>query len=124
MENLSGSTDAVGTFAFRSANPVSVRVKGIDRLNIPGSFVVTLLSDGEPVAQRYFFQPKTPRKCPTCVKNGIINLDFRMPQEQLVDRALSVRIDVPGHSEEIGTAFPLVQAGNPTVNARLLVEDA
>ncbi|OKJ09283.1 tyrosinase family protein [Kitasatospora sp. CB01950] len=124
MENLSGSTDAASPFAFRSTDPVSVRVKGIDRLNIPGSFVVTLLSNDEPVAKRFFFQPKTPRKCPTCVKHGIINLDFRLPQEQILDRQLSVRIDVPGHSDEIGTAFPLAQAGNPTVNARLLVQDA
>ncbi|MFF0033832.1 tyrosinase family protein [Streptomyces avermitilis] len=124
MENLSGSIDAARTFSFRSSDPVSVRVKGIDRLNIPGSFSVTLLADCEPVAARFFFQPKEPRRCETCVKNGIINLDFRMPQEELLDKALSVRIDVAGHSDEIGTAFPLSQAGNPTINARLLVGEA
>ncbi|MFQ6195502.1 tyrosinase family protein [Streptomyces sp. NPDC000405] len=124
MENLSGSIDAARTFSFRSSDPVSVRVKGIDRLNIPGSFSVTLLADGEPVAARFFFQPKEPRRCETCVKNGIINLDFRMSREELVDKALSVQIDVPGHSDEIGTVFPLSQAGNPTINARLLVGEA
>ena len=41
-----------------------------------------------------------------------------------LDRTLSVRIDVPQHAEEVGTGFPLAQAGNPTINARLLVEDA
>ncbi|MEU1824729.1 tyrosinase family protein [Streptomyces abikoensis] len=124
MENLSGSIDAARTFSFRSSDPVSVRVKGIDRLNIPGSFSVTLLADGEPVAARFFFQPKEPRRCETCVKNGIINLDFRMSREELVDKTLSVQIDVPGHSDEIGTVFPLSQAGNPTINARLLVGEA
>ncbi|MGA5822881.1 tyrosinase family protein [Kitasatospora sp. NPDC094028] len=124
MENLSGSIDAARTFAFRSSDPVSVRVKGIDRLNIPGSFSVTLLADAEPIASRFFFQPNNPRGCETCMKNGVINLDFRMPQAQLIDRTLSVRIDVAGHSDEIGTAFPLSQAGNPTVNARLLVGEA
>jgi tyrosinase len=124
LENLSGSIDAARTFAFQSANPVSVRVKGIDRLNIPGSFVVSLLADGEPVAKRFFFQPDDPRSCATCVQHGIVNIDFRMTQGQLLDRTLSVRIDVPGHSEEIGTAFPLAQAGNPTINARLLVQEA
>ncbi|WP_316528361.1 tyrosinase family protein [Kitasatospora brasiliensis] len=123
LENLSGSIDAARTFAFRSSDPVSVRVKGIDRLNIPGSFVVSLLADGEPVAKRYFFQPDDPRRCATCVKHGIVNIDFRMTQDQLLDRTLSVRIDVPGHAG-IGTAFPLAQAGNPTVNARLLVQEA
>ncbi|MER7584363.1 tyrosinase family protein [Kitasatospora sp. NPDC097691] len=124
MENLSGSIDAARTFAFRSSDPVSVRVKGIDRLNIPGSFSVTLLADGEPIAARFFFQPNNPQGCETCKKNGIINLDFRMSQDEILDKALSVRIDVPGHGEEIGTAFPLSQAGNPTINARLLVGEA
>ncbi|GAA2812116.1 tyrosinase family protein [Kitasatospora aburaviensis] len=124
MENLSGSIDAARTFAFRSDSPVSVRVKGIDRLNIPGSFIVSLLADGEPVAKRYFFQPDDPRSCETCVQYGIVNLDFRLTQERLLDRALTVRIDVPGRSEEIGTSFPLSRAGNPTINARLLVGEA
>ncbi|WP_395292272.1 hypothetical protein ACF9IK_00650 [Kitasatospora hibisci] len=55
---------------------------------------------------------------------GIVNLDFRLRQEQLLDRTLTVRIDVPGRSEQIGTAFPLSRAGNPTINARLLVGEA
>ncbi|MFJ3788683.1 tyrosinase family protein [Kitasatospora sp. NPDC090091] len=124
MENLSGSMDAARTFSFRSASPVSVRVKGIHRLNIPGSFVVSLLADGEPIAKRFFFQPNDPQACSNCVKNGIVNIDFRMSQEQLLDRTLTVRIDVPRHSGEIGTAFPIAQAGNPTINARLLVGEA
>lgn len=124
MENLSGSIDAAHSFAIRSTDPVSVRVKGIDRLNIPGSFIVSLLADGEPVAKRFFFQLTNPRDCATCVKHGIVNIDFRLAQEQILDRKLSVRIDVPGHAGEIGTAFPLAQAGSPTVNARLLVGEA
>ena len=38
-----------------------------------------------------------------------------------MDRKLSVVIDVAGH-EEIGH-FPLSQAGNPTINARLLLDE-
>jgi hypothetical protein len=49
-------------------------------------------------------------------------IDFRVDQEQLLDRTLSVEIEVPGH-REIGTRFPLAQAGNPTINARLLLDD-
>ncbi|MFI6112264.1 tyrosinase family protein [Kitasatospora sp. NPDC051164] len=118
LENLSGNIEAARTFAFRSANPVSVRVKGIDRLNIPGSFIVSLLADGEPIAKRFFFQPDNPRNCENCAQHGLVNIDFRMTQEQLLDRTLSVRIDVPGQPEEIGTAFPLSQAGNPTLGTR------
>ncbi|KJK43389.1 tyrosinase family protein [Streptomyces sp. NPDC056254] len=124
LENLTGSIDAIHPFTFRSASPVSVRVKGIHRLDIPGSFVVTLLADGEPVAKRFFFQPVNPPGCANCVEHGIVNIDFRMTPQRLLDRTLSVRIDVPGHADEIGTAFPLARAGNPTINARLLVEEA
>ncbi|GAA2807535.1 hypothetical protein GCM10010505_37230 [Kitasatospora aburaviensis] len=124
MENLTGNIDAARTFAFRSDSPVSVRVKGIDRLNIPGSFIVSLLADGEPVAKQFFFQSDEPRTCEGCVNHGLVNIDFRMSQQKLLDRTLTVRIDVPGHTGEIGTAFPLSRAGNPTINARLLVQEA
>jgi hypothetical protein len=52
----------------------------------------------------------------------LVNLDFRIGQEQLLDRKLSVEIDLPGH-DGIGTRFPLAQAGDPAINVRLLLED-
>jgi hypothetical protein len=123
LENTAGSVDAGRSFSIRSSSPVSVRVKGIDRLGIPGSFVVNLLADGEPIAKRAFFQPRTPIHCDGCRQHAAVNIDFRIEQDKILDRKLSVAIDVPGH-EEIGTRFPLSQAGNPTINARLLLEDA
>jgi hypothetical protein len=123
MENTTGSVEATRTFSIKRSSPVSVRVKGIDRLNIPGSFSVNLLADGEPIAKRFFFQPNLPRDCETCRKHGIVNIDFRLDQDAILDRSLSVTIDVPGHGNDVGTAFPLAQAGNPTINARLLLED-
>jgi hypothetical protein len=122
LENKLGSVEAARTFSIKRSTPVSVRVKDIDRLSIPGSFVVTLLADGEPIAKRAFFQPKSPRDCANCRKNALINIDFRIDQERLLDRKLSVSIDVPDH-EDIGTHFPLSRAGNPSINARLLLED-
>jgi tyrosinase len=122
LENKLGSVEAGRRFSIKRSSPVSVRVKDIDRLNIPGSFIVNLLADGEPIAKRAFFQPKSPRDCATCAKLALVNIDFRMDQEQLLDRTLSVEIEVPGH-QEIGTRFPLAQAGNPTINARLLIDD-
>ena len=124
MENTVGSLDAARTFSIKRSSPVSVRVKGIDRLNIPGSFIVNLLADGQPIAKRFFFQPNQPRDCETCRKHGIVNIDFRVDQDTILDRRLSVTIEVPGHGAEVGTLFPLAQAGNPTINARLLLEDA
>ena len=54
---------------------------------------------------------------------GDANFDFRLDQEQVLDRKLSVAIELVDH-EELGTSrFPLARAGNPTVNARLLIDD-
>jgi len=122
LENKVGSLDATRSFRIRRSDPVSVRVKGIDRLNIPGTFRVVLLADGKPIARRAFFQPTSPRQCETCAKRARVNIDFRLDQAEITDRALSVEIHVSGQ-EEMGTKFPLAQAGNPTINVRLLLED-
>ncbi|HET9975731.1 MAG TPA: hypothetical protein VFQ68_46430 [Streptosporangiaceae bacterium] len=44
LENKVGSVAAAHAFSIKRSSPVSVRVKDIDRLNIPGSFVVKLLA--------------------------------------------------------------------------------
>ena len=121
-ENKVGSLAASQTFTIRRATPISVQVKNIDRLNIPGSFSVTLLADGQPVAKRAFFQPNKPRDCATCRKIGLVSLNFRVPADKILDKKLSVAIDVE-NQEAMGTRFPLSSAGNPTINARLLLED-
>jgi hypothetical protein len=123
LENKLGSVDAARSFTIKRSSPVSVRVKGIDRLAIPGSFSVHLLADGEVIAKRGFFQPTRPRECETCVKNAIVNIDFRLDQEQILDRKLSVEIEPVAGFEDVGPRFPLSRAGNPTINARLLLED-
>jgi tyrosinase len=122
LGNTAGSLAATRSFSIKRSNPASVRVKDIDRLSIPGSFAVNLLADGEPIAKRFFFQPKFPRDCETCRQNAVINIDFRIDVEKLLDRKLSVEIEVPSQ-EAIGTRFPLSQAGNPSINARLLLEE-
>ena len=124
FENKVGSMAANRSFTVRRATPVSVQVKHIDRLNIPGTFQVTLLADGKPVARRTFFQPDEPRGCATCRKVGLVSLGFRVPSDQILDRKLSVAIDVMNLEGMGGTSFPLSSAGNPTINARLLLEDA
>ena len=122
LENKVGSLEAARAFSIKRSDPVSVRVKDIDRLGIPGTFVVKLLADGEPIAKRAFFQPNSPQNCENCRKQARVNIDFRIEQEKLLDRRLSVEIEVPGLAD-VGTRFPLSQAGNPTINARLLLQD-
>lgn len=123
LENKVGSVEAARSFTIKRESPVSVRVKGIDRLSIPGSFWVHLLADGKPLTKRGFFQPMQPRECTTCVKKPLANIDFRLDQEQILDKKLSVEIEPIGGFAEIGERFPLSRAGNPTINARLLMED-
>jgi hypothetical protein len=122
LENKVGSVEATRRFSLKRSSPVSVRLKNVDRLNIPGSFVVHLLADGQPVAKNAFFQPSNPRECANCVKHGLVNIDFRLDPEQILDKTLSVEIEVPSR-KDIGERFPLSQAGNPTINARLLLDD-
>ncbi|WP_165422228.1 tyrosinase family protein [Rhizobium ruizarguesonis] len=122
FENLAGHMEAGRSFRISKAAPISVRVKGIARLNIPGSFVVNLLADGKPIAKRAFFQPNAPRSCPTCALKALVNIDFRIDLRKIVDRKLSVKIEVPSQTE-MGILFPLSEAGNPTINARLLLAD-
>jgi hypothetical protein len=109
--------------AFRVAptSRVSLRVKDIDRMNIPGTFVVHLLADSAPIARRAFFQPRAPRGCVTCRKQALVSLDFRLDQSVITGHKLSIAIEVPS----LGAAadFPLANAGNPTINVRLLLSE-
>ncbi|HEX2084940.1 MAG TPA: hypothetical protein VHF89_04605 [Solirubrobacteraceae bacterium] len=123
LENKVGSVEAARSFSIKWSSPVSVRVKGIDRLAIPGSFWVDLLADGERIARRGFFQPKAPTTCETCATVPSVNIDVRLDAETILDRKLSVGIEVRDLPEIGTTRFPLARAGNPTVNARLLLDE-
>jgi tyrosinase len=123
LRNTVGSVEAGRSFRINSSSPVSVRVKDIARLGIPGSFDVHLLADGEVIATRGFFQATRPNECENCVKKPLININFRLDQDQILDRKLSVEIEPLAGFEGIGDRIPLSAVGNPTVNARLLLED-
>jgi tyrosinase len=123
LRHTVGSIEATRSFTIAPSSRVSVRVKNINRLNIPGTFVVKLLADGEEIARHAFFQPSTPETCPNCKEHGLVPIDFHVDLDKVQGRKLSVAIEVP-NQEEIGAAFPLSQAGNPTINARLLLEEA
>src|SRR4051794_1587370 len=73
LENRVGSIEALHAFAIKRSTPVSVRVKDIDRSNIPGSFAVHLLADGEPIKKRFFFQPPSPKDCDGCRESPLVN---------------------------------------------------
>lgn len=118
-----GHADAERAFSIAQTPRVSLRVKNIDRMNIPGTFVVRLLADGVPIARRAFFQPRSPRGCSTCRKQALVSLDFRLDQAMITGHKLSIAIEVPSLGTANASNFPLAQAGNPTINVRLLLTE-
>ncbi len=121
MSESFGSLPAAALHGLHSADKAEVRVKGIDRLNIPGSFVLHLQANGTTIARQAFFQSQNPRSCTACVKQGKINIDLEVELDQLRGAQLRVVIE-PMWPNPMGSTFPLSSAGDPTINIRLLLE--
>lgn len=121
MQNLLGSVPAARAFVVEDTSRVSVRVKAIDRLQIPGSFVVHLQADGRTIAKQAFFQSSDPKGCATCRKTALQNIDFRLPAEEIRGKRLNVAIQLLGKGR-VSDWMPLTSVGSPTINARLLLE--
>lgn len=100
----------------------SVRLKGIDRMKIPGGFEAQLKADGEIISRRFFFQSSDPEQCDNCRRDAIVNLDFEVPVESILGKSLDVELHLPNSPDGLSTRFPLHSAGNPTLNARILLE--
>ena len=115
-----GSLAAAALRGLAPSRRVSVRVREIDRLNIPGSFMVVVSADDDVVARQVFFQARNPRACGACVRQGKVNIDLEADLDRLVDKRLRVEIR-PLWPNAMGATFPLSSAGDPTVNVRLLL---
>ncbi|HEV2817774.1 MAG TPA: tyrosinase family protein [Allosphingosinicella sp.] len=116
-----GAFPASRAFALPGRPKVSFRVKEIDRLEIPGSFTVALRVGDRVIGKRAFFQPTTPKLCATCRANALANFDFLVDQADLEGGPVEVEIRLL--TRDGGEVpFPFGRAGNPTVNARLLLE--
>jgi tyrosinase len=113
------SVAASQTFSV-ATDRVDVRVDGINRLKIPGSFSVHLLKDGQRIASAGFFQPNEANKCPTCVKNPIVHFDFEVPLAVVSAGQLSVQVE-PVDQSNIGDRFPQKLMGSPTIDVHLLL---
>ncbi len=101
----------------------SVRLKGIDRLKIPGSFKAILKSNGELVGQRTFFQSTEPRDCESCQMKAKVNLDFPVDINAIAGKELTVEIKVLTPNPDVGPRMPLHAIGNPTLNVRMLLQE-
>jgi hypothetical protein len=117
-----GSFSARGAISLADATMASVRVKGISRLDIPGSFTVHLMNDGETIARSGFFQPRSPLTCESCKKKGITDFDFHVPVSAIREGKLSVAIEL-AREDRVGKWFPIANAGDPTINVRLLLQN-
>ncbi len=114
-----GKTSASKKF-FMKTDKVNVRVKGVNRLKIPGSFKVHLLKDNKVVASRAFFQPIEAHKCANCVENAVVHFDFELSINEAGGGQFGIWVEPLDHSL-FGDHFPHKLMGNPTINARLLM---
>jgi len=117
-----GSLRAVEGIRVDEAPQASVRLKGIDRLSIPGSFRAILRADGELIGRRTFFQSTEPVDCANCRERAKIDLDFLVNVDELLGKSLSASIEVILPVPEFPATIPLAACGDPTLNVRLLVE--
>lgn len=116
-----GNVEAIRSFNIPTTERYSVRVKDINRLDIPGSFTVVLYSGENVLGKTRIFQPSTPRDCANCSKHGVFSTDFIVSRGNISSEdALRVAIEVKNRTGE-KEEFPLERAGNPTVNVRLLL---
>ena len=116
-----GGVRAERSFRVPMLERYSVRVKGINRLNIRGSFEIVLESGEHVLDRTHVFQPTNPQECENCRKHGVFSTDFIVDRSDLsTDADLRVAIRVENKQGET-TEFPLEKAGNPTINVRLLL---
>jgi tyrosinase len=102
------------------AGLVNVRVSGVNRLKIPGSFSVHLQKDGQTIASKAMFQPVEVEKCANCVANAIVHFDFELPAAEIVGGKLGVWVE-PANTSLVGDRFPQKLMGSPTIEVHLLM---
>jgi len=117
-----GSNAAEDSFTLSDSKKVSVRVKNIDRLQIPGSFDVSLFAGEKRIATQGFFQSTSPKQCDTCRKKALVSIDFEVDQAELVGDKVRVSVELLRDNGS-RSLFPLSSCGSPTINARLLLEE-
>ena len=92
-----------------------VKIRGVDRLQIPGSFDLILTADGAPIGRLPVFQSTTPKQCATCRKTAVFTGTFDVKRTEVKGRRLAARVEMIGRSGK-RSAFPLSQAGAPRID--------
>jgi hypothetical protein len=110
-------------FKLNNFSHVSLRIKNVDRLKIPGAFTVSLYLSKELLQMRFFFQATKPGNCANCVKQALVSFDFEFEYEKLQKADGKVRVEVQlSRADEEGNrpVIPFKEIGNPTINIRLI----
>jgi tyrosinase len=103
---------------------VNVRVEGLDRAGIPGSFKVHLLKDGQRIASRFMFQPSAGADpIEASDANRFAHFDFLLPIDAVADGRLSVEVE-PLETSTTGERVPPELMGHPTMSVYLMLETA
>lgn len=119
---------AFGSLAIRrgvraqAQQVASVRLKGVNRLAIPGTFRTTLRADGQEIAHKTFFQSTRPATCENCLANPLVDVTFEVAPEAVLGRALTTDVTLLDTTNpRTGTFISPRACGDPTLNVRLLL---
>ncbi len=119
--NEGQSTRSTFTLTKENLNRVSLRVKGVNRIKVPGSFWVVLYLGGEEVGRDAFFQSTFSGNCENCVAQAKVNFDFVFDRSHLTDADGNPKeIKVEVINAITGEVMPFEAIGNPTINIRML----
>jgi hypothetical protein len=102
---------------------VNVVVEGLDASNIPGSFSVHLLKDGQRIASRFFVQPSVGSSpAASSGADQLAHFDFTLPIDVVKDGKFSVEI-VPLNPIPAGEPSLSERIGQPTLSVYLMLEE-
>ena len=111
-------------FTMSNMSHVSLRVRDVNRLKIPGSFTVSLYLGEELLQKRFFFQPTKPGACSNCVKQALVSFDFEFEYQRLQEAEGKVKVEVQlshGSGKSLKRyVIPFREIGSPTINIRLI----
>lgn len=119
-----GRALAEKSFTISSSETVSIRIKNINRLKIPGSFKIDLSVNNEIIRSTRIFQPTDVHECDNCSKRGIFSKDFLVTKTELPEGA-DIKFEIKRFLEDGSTEdVPLSSVGDPSINIRLLLEQS
>ena len=101
---------------------VHVRVDGVNRLRIPGSFKINLMNDGKSIGTASFFQPSNVQQCKNCIKNPIAHFDFKLPASAIAGGKLSLSVELT--NRQVGQNIDIASLGNPTIEVLIPLHKA